>query len=516
MAKSIETEVKLVTTPAMLARLRSHPKLAGAEQTDNLVATYYDTSDARLARGQGALRVRDSADGREQTLKLTFPAGASVERREWNTAVSGDRPEPSDFPDMAAEALSRLLDGAPLKVVAVTRIERTTRHVHFGGSAIEIALDLGTIETGDREQAVCEFEMELVEGQLADVIALALQLPLGPDLSWSVSSKAERCHQLAHNLPPAALNTQSVKLSSDMNAARGFQAIAWNCLGQLLANYPLVIANGDPEAVHQSRVAIRRLRAAFSLFRDVADDDVAPVLRAEFKAVAMGLGPARDLHVLLGNTVSSAKARDQDVGELLTQLGAQRDHATQAAQSLLAGASFQRLLFQLAGWIERGDWLSRQGGSGGDHPLAHYAARTLSRRHRKMRRQNYPLSDMSDVARHQLRIDAKKLRYATEFVASLYRGKAATNHRRAFGKALGQLQDSLGVLNDLVVAALRRSALFEGLEPITAARLAAQLDELLATHGKSRRKLLKVADRSLAQVRGTSAWWKAGLLSAAR
>ena len=76
-------------------------------------------------------------------------------------------------------------------------------------------------------------------------------------------------------------------------------------------------------------------------------------------------------------------------------------------------------------------------------------------------------------------------------------------------KALARLQDSLGELNDMIVAAMGRNALFEDLEPITAARLAAQLEEHLADQGKSRRKLLKVADRSLAQVTGVSAWWKA-------
>ncbi len=511
MACPAETEIKLAATPAMLRKLRSHPVLAGAEQTDTLVTTYFDTTDARLKRGGAALRIRESGKAREQTLKLTLPGGTAVQRGEWNAAAASDLPEPSAFPVKPRTAIVRLLDGAALGPIAINRIKRTKRRLHFGGSAIEIAFDLGTIEAGGREKAICELEIELVEGHLSDVIALALHLPLGPDLSWSVSSKAERCYLLAYDdLQPPAIRAGPVKLSTTMDAASGFQAIAWNCLGQLLANYPLVIASGDAEAVHQSRVAIRRLRAACSLFKDVADDEEAPVLRAELKAVALALGPPRDLHVLIGRVSTAAGASDQDAGELLAHLSARLDAATQSAQTLLAGGSFQRLLFQFAGWIEGGKWLKRKGETGGNQPLAPFATRALSRRRRKMRRLSAPLSDMSDAARHQLRIDAKKLRYAAEFFASIYRGRKPTKQRRAFMTALGRLQDSLGELNDMIVAAMARKTLFEGLEPIFAAKLAAQLDELLADHEKSRGKLLKAACRSLARVAGATAWWKVG------
>ena len=509
MVQPVETEIKLIASPAMLEQLRAHPKLAGADQSVSLVTTYFDTTSGRLRRGGAALRIRDGAKGREQTLKLVSPGGSSVRRGEWNVAATSDLPEPCGFPVKARTALVRLLDGAPLEPVATTRIVRTTRRLHYGGSAIEIAFDLGTIQVGGRKTGVCELEMELVEGQFADIAALALQLPLGPELSWSVSSKAERCHALAFDLPPAAAHARPVKLSPGMNVAKGFQAIAWNCLDQLLANYPQVIASGDPESLHQSRVAIRRLRAACSLFGDVVDDEAAPVLRAELKAVAKGLGPARDLQALLGQIASAARSGNHAPGELQAHLGARRDAAMQSAQALLAAGPFQRLLFELAGWIENGEWLARNGETGGDQPLVPFAARVLSRRRRKLRRHD-SLANMPDTTRHRLRIDAKKLRYAGEFFTSLFRDKASVKHRQAFAKTLERLQDSLGELNDLAVASSGRKALFEGLEPITAARLAAQFGGLLDVRVKSHRKLLKAAQRSVTKVADAPTWWKAG------
>ena len=508
MIATVESEIKLFASSAMLEALRGHALLAGADQTSTLVTTYFDTLGRKLKHSGASLRIRDGGKGREQTFKLISPGGSVVRRSEWNVAAAGDLPEASAFPAKPRTTLVRLLGGGALEPVATTTIERTTRRIHFGSSAIEIAFDLGAIRAGEREAAVCEFEMELVEGRFADMLALALELPLGPELRWSVSSKAERCYALAFDLQPVAGLAQPVKLSARMNAANGFQAIAWNCLEQLLANYPLVIASGDAEGVHQCRVAIRRLRAACSLFGDVVTDDAAAVLRAELKAVATGFGPARELHVLLDRVASAAASGDHDGSELQAHLGARRGAAVQAAQALLAANPFQRLLFELAVWIENGEWLAQKSETGGSQPIAPFAAQVLSRRRRKLRRKCDSLGQMPDTARHHLRIDVKKLRYAAEFFESLYHNKANAKQRRAFAKALGRLQDSLGELNDMAVAAEGGSALFEDLEPIAAARLATQLDRLLGEHLHSRRKLLKTSGRWLTRAVGTQVWWK--------
>ena len=61
----------------------------------------------------------------------------------------------------------------------------------------------------------------------------------------------------------------------------------------------------------------------------------------------------------------------------------------------------------------------------------------------------------------------------------LFPGKAIQEDKRRFAKALASLQDSLGELNDLAVATARTGPLFAGIDPIVAAGLEAQLEELL-------------------------------------
>jgi len=62
------------------------------------------------------------------------------------------------------------------------------------------------------------------------------------------------------------------------------------------------------------------------------------------------------------------------------------------------------------------------------------------------------LQKLSDEARHEVRKDAKKLRYASEFFASLFDGKRMRKRKKRFIAALEELQEKLGALNDLVTA----------------------------------------------------------------
>lgn len=504
-----EIEVKLLASPAMLEELRGCADLEGAETVTHLFATYFDTVEGRLGSNGATLRVREGPDGREQTLKIADRSGSAVHRNEWNVPIQDDAPDLARFSAPARTELDRLLDGAGVIPVAVSRIERTSRRVRFGHSSIEVAFDAGTVEAGGRSEAVRELELELVKGRLADVLGLASRLPVGPDLSWSVTSKAARAHALAFASAPGAVHAEPVRFAKQADASQGFRSIAWECLGQLLGNYPLVIARGDRESVHQARVAIRRLRAACSLFGDVIDDDQAPRLLAEMKAVAAGLGGVRDLDVMLSRLDDAARDTRKDVSALKELLETRRDVATSEARELLSGTSFQTLLFDFASWIENGAWRSaNKADILACQPIEKFAAGSLARRTRKLCRKHKRVPEMTVGERHAMRTRIKKLRYAAEFFAGLFREEAMQKDKRRFLKALGKLQTSLGELNDLAVASSSRGALFTDVEPIAAAGLEVQFVQLLEGRPKQVRRLLKSTDKSILRLGDLPPWWK--------
>ncbi|MFC3097029.1 CHAD domain-containing protein [Alteraurantiacibacter palmitatis] len=304
-------------------------------------------------------------------------------------------------------------------------------------------------------------------------------------------------HPVEPETSPNASTAPPVLLNPQMDTREGFHAIARNCLAHLLANYPLVVARGDAEALHQSRIAIRRLRAAFALFRRVTNDPQAAVLRAEWKAVAGRLGPARDMQVLCDLVSAQAAESGQDCADLLAHLAAHRDEAIGEARHMLGSAAFQRLLQDFAAWLEAGNWLTSAVKRGGDEPITAFARHAIAHRLHKVLRHEGDLATMSDAARHRLRIKVKKLRYGVGFFASLQSTQAGAARQTALAKVLGRVQDSLGELNDLAVAPEVAEASFAGLDPITRARFAAQLQKILEQRAHDRRRLVKAAERAL-------------------
>ncbi|MET0250654.1 MAG: CHAD domain-containing protein [Novosphingobium sp.] len=508
-----EIEIKLTAGDAMLGHLRDHPALTGAETRSTLVTTYFDTVGGRLGRRGATLRVREDGGSPQQTLKLASRNGGSVRRGEWNTPVSGLEPETHRLPKKARSRLEHLIDDAHIVVLGTMRVERTVRRIGYRSSTIELAFDSGTIEADTRREPVGELELELVDGSLADVLDLALELPLGPELRWSILSKGDRCYALAFDTPPAAVKAGPAASAKGTDATSGFQTIAWACLEHFLANYALVIETGDADAVHQSRVALRRLRAAFTLFGSLVADDVAPILRTEIKAVAACLGEVRDLDVLIERlensdpTAAGGEPRDHS-DELLAHLAVRRQAAIDRARAMLCGAPLQRLLVRCAHWIEAGPWLAAAADHRGDEPIARFARSVLKRRRRKLRRVNDDLGQLGDEERHELRIEVKKLRYAGDFFGPMLGARGKNKHGKAFLKAVSRLQEALGTLNDVAVAEAGRDALFDDVEPLAAARLAAQLALSIESAAPARDPLLRAAERNLAAVKTLPAWWK--------
>lgn len=504
----LETEIKLMAAAAMLDSLGAHPALAGEETVHRLVNTWFDTPDGALHRAGATLRIRQTGDSREQTLKLAPRDGLT--RIEWTVPAATQHPEPPAFPAKAQRQLARIIGDSSLRPIASATIERRERSIRHREATIAVAFDSGTITAGTRQIDIRELELELSAGPLADALALACELPLGPDLAWSARSKAARAFALAQG-SPVGKRAHKPRLDPHMPAGEGFRAIAWNVLTQLLAAYPPVLADGSPVAVHQTRVALRRLRSAIRVFAPALRDQQMPVLRAALGTAARGLGQARDLHVLASaiaaDPLVTAPEPDAEATAVLAHIESRLASATSDAAEILASAPFQRLLFEFALWLESGEWRS-QADTPAETELRIFAAHALTRARRRLLRHGTRLSGLDEPTRHEVRKDAKQLRYAIGFLAPLWRQSASARHRTRLARDLARLQELLGTLNDLAVAQASQPDLFATADPITAARLGARLQSLLASRGESRKRLLRRAEKTLDRIAATPAWWK--------
>lgn len=445
-----ETEIKLATPPQMLDSLKRDPRFDASSVEQSLVSTYFDTVDRKLADAKVRLRVRTGGERFEQTLKRARDGGVPAATRiEYSCRTACGEPELSAFPDSARRIIKRLADGQKLVPIARTRVARDARTIRYRRATIEAAFDQGVIEAQDKSNEICELELELKQGNLRDLLGLARRLPLGPDLFWSVSSKGARAIGMASGLQERPCRPDPILLRPTMPISAAFRRVGWNCLNHLLRNYRLIIDARDAEALHQCRVALRRLRIGAAIFSHIVDADETALLMTQWKAVADTLGHGRSLDVVIARVAEHRPMDPQYVHPASAALIRLREAAYDEISGLMGGASFQHLLFDTALWIERNANRRATRLAGGRDKLPAFASSLVRRQRLLLKAPLRRMGSLGPKARHRLRIKVKRLRYTTEFFSSVLRTRGTAKRLRAFLMLQEALQDQLGDLNDL-------------------------------------------------------------------
>jgi inorganic triphosphatase YgiF len=473
-----EVELKFQLQPADVAALGRHALLAGPAQAKRLHATYFDTPEHALHAAGLSLRIRRSGDSRVQTLKAGGGAGL-FQRGEWEVEVGGDQPDRAVLRDTPLVTL--LHDGAALQPVFDVRVERELRRVQVDGGELEIALDRGVVEAGGRQAPILELELELRSGEPEMLFRFARTLLEAAPMRLSPRSKADAGYLLVSALPHAD-KAAPPALHPGMSVREALQAIGRAGLGHWLANEPLVRAGRETAATHQARVALRRFRAALSLFAGALGDPDSERLRRRMRALAQVLGAARDVDVVLAGA---------DDGAAREALQARRAIVYDAAVAALEGAEAVRLALDWAEWLEAGRWRTPiDPGARNllDEPAAAFIAEVMAARAGRLLRKLRRLDQLDADARHRVRIAVKKLRYAAEFLERLAVDGKARRRIARFAAGAVRLQDSLGELQD----AATRTRLLQALGVVSDGSPPIDEAALLATARRAARRLKKI------------------------
>ena len=451
MANEIELKLRIARKDA--ARLRKHPAIAAAcadkPLTRKLTSIYYDTPDLQLLDAGISLRVRRMGGGWFQAVKAAGSSLAGLHQRmEWEDIIANGQPDFTRIldPDLIKLFADQQLRDA-LRPIFRTEVQRTEWQLAFDNDKIELALDLGQLVAGSKREPISEIELELKGGNAGRLFDLALELQRDIPLTLENVSKAQRGY--AHYRPqlPAIFKARLPALKRDADAAAAFKLIAWECINHLQGNQDMVLHGQDEEGVHQMRVALRRLRSAFAVFRSLLGRENSTVLLDELGWITEVLGKARDLDVFITQTLPPLLTQFELHAGLLKLRGkalSARHKAYAEVRDALDSQRFHGLLLTLAAWLENERW---RDGTETDSGVIHIAHAILSKRHKQLRQHGKRLGQMHPEERHQTRIAAKKLRYAAEFFASLH----PSGKSHAFIHKLAQVQDRLGVLNDIAV-----------------------------------------------------------------
>ena len=453
---STEVELKLWLAPEDIITLRNHPRFPGSHDhtQEVLDSIYFDSDDLLLRDHRYNLRVRRIGDKCVQTIRSTDQGVGLFERSEWEQTIEGDLPDLSRVKDAS---LGRILieDVRALKPVFETRFERTAYHLNGNGADIVMAIDEGLILADDASRPISEIELELKHGSPTDLFKIARDIVDIVPAELGFKSKSERGYELAEKRAVAAETAHNPELNAGMGAGRAFTLVCRACLRHLAANVPLVLGR-DGTALHQMRVALRRLRAALSLFSAVVTDERAETIKTELRWLARELGPARDLDTLLLEVIKPLRqqyANEPGLVSISNTFTRKRLKSYHHAQEAIQSVRFRKLVLDTVEWVEVGPWSTSEDAlfcARRDMPIRIFASEQLSHRYKKIRRRGARIGELDPKQLHSLRIQVKKARYATEFFSSLYDRKKSVKQCKNAKSSLMQLQRHLGRLNDIV------------------------------------------------------------------
>jgi CHAD domain-containing protein len=449
----VEREVKLAAD-----RQFSLPDLGDlVKQTvrlpeQRLLAVYFDTADHRLWARRMTLRHRvEENDGTGVwTLKTARPHhGPTLDRTELEWSGSLDF-----IPDPVKEILFGIVRKAPLQ--RVTSLETIRRRLELQGRKqtllAEIDDDLVTIQGGPHDGGrfrQIEVEVDQADDDLLEKCLQRLRHAgawiddRGPKLAYALDEDGAKEGHVGSPGPKSTV-TDVVRASLQ------------DGLDRILDHeYLLRLHEQDPppEAIHQTRVAARRLRSDLQTLKVVLDPVWTRHVRDDLKWLGGVLGLVRDVDVL-GQHLElngSTNGGSQGMDGLRAQLHEQRERAAERVTDALQSERYLLLLDKLHAAVERPPILDSSGGGPGVRP-GQKASKALPKvvRHpwKKLRKEVRGAGRQpTDRQLHLIRIGAKRLRYAAEAAEAVV-GKEA----RRLAESAESLQTQLGDHHDAVIA----------------------------------------------------------------
>lgn len=452
-----ECEIKLEGPAEILRGLKDHPALAKAiakPRAANLRAVYFDTADGDLARNNLSLRIRNAGRKRVMTVKWASEGDGAFTRGESEVVVAGDQPDLARLaPDVAAR-IERATKGAALQPVFESKIRRKLIELWDGETHLEIALDEGALIAGVASEPVSEIEIEVKSGPQAPLYALALKL-IDAGLRIAPAAKSARGYLLAAGAKPQDVRAAPLSLSTNATMEDALVAMIETSLMHFMVNWPAFLVSQSPEAIHQMRVALRRLRAGLRMFERALPESGLKQFRDQARDIASALGRAREIDAFIALVEAgplSQFEKDASFEALLAHAQTLRTKFYAAARECLSDAQASRFVLELQAYSTRRGW--REGLAGDDlaalsQPMRTFAAKALGDLDKRVLKRGKGLRKLKPEDRHELRIALKNMRYGADFLGGAFDEPRAV---KTFMKRAATLQEDLGVYNDSIAA----------------------------------------------------------------
>ena len=461
-----ESEVKLSAAPAY--QLPDLHKLGlGTVQlpAQTLSTFYFDTQDLRLWRRRITLRHRVGEGDQEGiwTLKLQGENDVNAVNRTELSWPGGSDATPAE----ARRLVTGIVRQHALERIVVLEATRQRLLVRTAGAPVgEIDDDTVTVTDGGRTGHVfrqIEFEIDPEAGSTGRGVSLIEQVVgaiKGAGARIEHEQKFAKALGVVEHDPAVRHAEETIDRGSTLGTL-----IRWSLRNGLerLLDFDVALRR-DPEnppvrAVHQARVATRRLRSDLKTFGPVLDPVWLQHIRSELKWLGGVLGAVRDIDVLDARVrTDGAILRDSPgFDELRAKLASQRRTTSLSLAEVLQSQRYLDLLDRLDDSMSSPRFyvsLASEDGPGhGLGPLvpARTAIPQLLHPHWKKLRKRVAnaSSPPSDTELHRIRIGSKQLRYGAELAEPVLGPHAGRTAQRAenIQTIFGDHHDAVTALN---------------------------------------------------------------------
>jgi len=432
-----------VMPPEAAARLGRLPfvqaKRAGRTRGAAAEIVWHDTADGAVAAA--GLMVEAPRRGPRRVIRV-LPAPDAP----WHPGQPPETLRSLGPDDLPAEAR----DG-PLVAVVAFAGRRQAFRLALERGPVEAVLLAGRLRSVAAERPAARLSLT---GPPAAVMQAAQGLAAALPLLTPLWPLAEEGRALASATAPRPLRLGPPDTSRATTAEDAFLRATGHLLEALRQQTARIRPDGGPEAVHQARVALRRLRSLFRVFRSATDCAALRGLDAQLREVLAVLGPARDWDVFLGGIgreLAEAFPEERRIAALLRAAEMRRDAAYAGVLAMLEAPAWRLLLLDALGVLLARPWREEapaEARAALDAPARDFGRAILERRWQRLRRAGEDFEALDAEALHELRLDGKRLRYAAEVFAPVFAAKAG----KRFLRRVAKLQDGLGIANDAAVA----------------------------------------------------------------
>ena len=429
---------------------------------------YLDTFDWSLRKAKLALRYRTAGPKAMYTLKSMGPMDKGIAKR-MEVEVPLEKPVP--FPaENLVKPIRKIVDGIifPRKLLEQVRVRTDRRRYPVlspEGAKMELAFDRSSffargLHSQRRAKRLHELEAELLDGPEAAIRSLAALLAFHYRYAPSDASKLETALARLRIMFPSKQAPERLRVRLDDRLDLAIQKILSYQFLRFREQLPGVQQDIDPEFVHQARVATRRMRSAFRLFREALSGSTAEYLQGELKWLGALFGTVRDLDVFLLN-LSCFKPQIQhfpgkEKKAFENWVEKHRRAPLKSLKEALGSQRYQTFERRFDQFLTR-RLPARPRGATAGRPLREMAPSIITEKMDAVLQQGKEVLARPKLKEfHGLRIEMKRLRYALEFMAPAYEGALDPVVERTV-----EIQDCLGELQDSVFTRKFIDTLFE-------------------------------------------------------